>query len=697
MNKKALKILGIISVPFMYLIFFGAIKYLSFVHFSYDLLFFATIGIAYVSLHFFLDIRKMYDWIFRFRYLIGAIIFAMLVAGGYQGSSLSFWNNYVNPEIEVKDSMPVIGIARGIRSDQWMVSMPTNLSQFSENVNFNSNNDLMNAKDNNVTLYPRLIVKDISMLMYPNSWGFLFLPKENAFSFYWYFNYFVAFFVAIELFMIITKKNRLYSVLGAFLAVIAPAVLWWDNCLFILYGGAALLTIYNFIKNKNIVARLMLSVLLGYIATCYILIMYPAWMIPYAYLFVMIFIWMLIDNKKDIKWKDLLYLIPTAITCAITFFPLYFGAKDVFEIVSNTVYPGNRVWYGGGNWKLLYTYISQMFYPYISIGNPCEYSQYISLFPIPLFMGMYYLIKNKLKNKKIDWFLLLTAIFSILMTIWCSFRLPEFISNITFMKLATGDRAQLSISLASIFMFIYIISRYESDKKEKILSIDNVIKFLIATLITAVVLWISVTAINAAFPNCIRAKMNLVSVVVFVPIFYFLIKNTKKTNFILTLMLIFVTAVSSFLIMPITKGLSIIFEKPFAKEIQSLVKENKEAKFLAVEDGAILSNYILANGAKTISSTNFVPNLDLWHKFDFERRKEDIYNRYAHIFVHLVDNNTSFELIQTDIIRLNLYYPDICKTGANYLVSKNKLEEQDEFYSLIYNEGDIYIYKTTCE
>ena len=48
--------------------------------------------------------------------------------------------------------------------------------------------------------------------------------------------------------------------------------------------------------------------------------------------------------------------------------------------MNNTVYPGERFSTGGGEWRTLFTYVLQIFYPYKDLANPCEFSQYISLF-----------------------------------------------------------------------------------------------------------------------------------------------------------------------------------------------------------------------------------------------------------------------------------------------------------------------------
>lgn len=703
-NNKKLRIAGIISIPIMYIFFFLVVDFVTshipILKSSLDLVFFATIIIIYISLHFFLNLKKMYNWIFNYRYLIGIIVFLFLVIGGYHGSSISFWNNYIEPEVGVKDGMPIIGIARGIRSDEWLVNTPYNLSQNSKEVNYGKINNLINAKENNVTFFPRLIVKDAWVLVKPGTIGYLFLPLKNAFSFNWYFEIFASFFVIIELFMIITKKNKLYSTLGAFLIVISPVVFWWNTCSYSLYGGLALIIINKFFNTDKKLFKAALAILLGWDAACYLSIMYPAWMVPYGYFFVILFIWILIENKQRLRWNNLFYLIITAIVCGTIFLPTYFRSKDVTDVVINTVYPGKREWVGGGNWKLLFTYMSNIYLPYFKINNPCEYCQYLSLFPIPFLMGLYYIIKDKKQGKKLDMFLLLTSVFGLLLAVWCIIPLPMLISKITFMTFTTGDRAQLVVGYASIFVMIYIINKYEiTPKKGKKLTVNNILKFVCSLLISTIMVWISYSTLNANFPNIIKPIMNIISIIIFVPIFFCLFNNNKKSNFILFILLMFLTFISSLLIMPVSKGLNVIFEKPFAKEIQELVRNNKNAKFLTVDERKIIQNYILAQGAKTINSTNYIPNLELWHKLDQHKKFNSIYNRYAHVLVKLVDYDTSFTLIQNDTIMVNLNYNDICKTGANYLVTtkEKKLKTKDEYYKLIYDKNDMLIYKTTCK
>ena len=108
------------------------------------------------------------------------------------------------------------------------------------------------------------------------------------------------------------------------------------------------------------------------------------------------------------------------------------------------------------------------------------------------------------------------------------------------------------------------------------------------------------------------------------------------------------------------------------------------------------ANYLAVNGAKTINTTNYIPNMDLYHKLDPEEKYEDVYNRYEHIAIKLVDEETSFHLVQPDCIRIELNKDDICKMNVDYLAYNGTDTSNLEEYQEIYNEYNFHIFKTNC-
>ena len=159
--------------------------------------------------------------------------------------------------------------------------------------------------------------------------------------------------------------------------------------------------------------------------------------------------------------------------------------------------------------------------------------------------------------------------------------------------------------------------------------------------------------------------------------------------------IICLSVVTGAAIRPVNKGHEAITSKPLAKEITKLAQEDKGAKWLAVGGGIVLPSFAIACGAPTLNSVNTYPNMDLWRKLDPPGQYNEVYNRYAHIVLDLTEEDTTMDLIQADCLQLHLSYRDIEKTGAKYIVSTVRMDEENEWLSFkeIYNEAGSYIYQ----
>ena len=163
----------------------------------------------------------------------------------------------------------------------------------------------------------------------------------------------------------------------------------------------------------------------------------------------------------------------------------------------------------------------------------------------------------------------------------------------------------------------------------------------------------------------------------------------------LSILLIITGLINIVLVNPINIGTKVLHEKETAKEIQKIVKNDNNSKWISI-DNIFLGNYVISNGGKTINSTNIYPNLELWKNIDKEKRYENIYNRYAHVIIKLTENDNSFELNQQDIITLNLNYNSLKELDIKYIISSKKLKIIDEYKSKInniYHYDNIWIYK----
>lgn len=682
------KIIGILFILFGLFGIYLIEKFAFTRPFSIDRFFMFLSVDIFIGINIIFDYKKIWDFIYKKRYLIGIIIFMIVVIRGYNGSSIYAYNEFIEPSYHVEDSIPILGNYRSIRSDEFLVDTPAILSQYNRNSNFSKINNALMARETTVYMYPQLPTKTISVLNNPRLIGFLFLDIEQAYSFYWYFPYFALFFSLFELFMILTKKNKILSLLGTIMLEFSPSLLWWNSPAFLLYGGLATIFFHQLLKEKEKLKKCIYAILLGWAGSCYIMILYPAWQITYGYLFLGLFIYIIMLNKDHIKWTDFLYLILTILSISVLVIPAFLGSLDTINAMMSTVYPGARISTGGEAWELYFNYFPSIFFSKINTINPCESAQYISFYPIPIIIGIIKCYQNY-KEKKNNNLLLILTIIAVLLSIW-NYLPIGVIAKLTLLSMSTPDRAQLTVGVVCIFILIELFNSYE---KENCSPKNKLISIILSIIFCSIGLYIS----NKNIPNYMTTTMLLTSGFIFIGLSYLVLINTKLGNKIFTMVMIMFSAFLILTIHPVNKGLSVMLEKPLAKTVQEISKKDKEAIWVAVDAPLLLQSYLLANGARVLNSTNYYPNLELWKKFDPEGNNNEVYNRYAHIVFDITENETSFELVQSDMFRVYLNKSDICKLNANYIASTVDLEKFEiEKLNKIYQYENILIYNIDC-
>ena len=654
--------------------------------FSFDRFLILSFIIIFLCLHLILNIKKMYEFIYKKRYLIGLILLGIITISGYHGSSLGAWNTLLQPNNNVDDGGLILGILRLIRGDEYIVSTPHLLSQTYNN--FSSISNILMGKSSLVTLFPMLPNYGISILCNLFNLPYLILPFENAFALNWYGRIFVIFYANFELFMLITKKNKLYSLAGALLIVFSPVCSWWSIMPILAWGPLAILVLNLFLKEKRCFNKILYTFLFSLIGINYIMLIYPAWQVPFGYVYLCFVIWILYENKTNLDKKQLIYLILSIIIMASVVIIVFTNSYEIFVLVNSTVYPGARFITGGYGYERLFNYLVNIFFPCVPYYNPCEFSDFISFYPIPILLGIYLSIKQskeKLKNK--DLLIFLLTIVGLLLSIWNFVKLPDFLIKISLLSFSVPERSSIVIGYICVLILIRYLSLYENNKILKKSTIISIIISFITTILGVVLIYKN-------FHNFLNLHMIIIIFIIFIPLIFLILINCNKYNKFLAIMLILISLFVGGTINPISKGVSVLTDKPFAKEIRKIIKEDNKSKWIVIDSHYAIPNYLIANGAPTINSTNYYPNLELFYKLDKEKKYEDIYNRYAHVLISLTNELTTFELVTTDTIKISLNIEDLNEIGAKYVVSSKKIEEKyNKYFELLYNEDGIYIYE----
>lgn len=626
---------------------------------------------------------------FCFRYLIGVFLFIFLVANGFHGSSMGYYNEIVQPLIQNDKYEEVWGEYKPIRSDEFIVSTPEWFSQYLYNKEFSPTNNALMAKETSTVLFPPLPTKTITALGFPQFWGSFFLPMEQAFSFYWNLPIFLTFFGVLELMMILTKRKKIYSLLGAVLIACSPTFFWWNSFFIMGSGSIAAVCFYKLVTSDETSKKVISAIGLGWSGSCYILTVYPAWQIPYGYLFLGIFIWILVDNKEKLSWKRFLYLIiSVAIVCAIVV-PGLVMSLDVIEAMGNTVYPGERSAIGGTGWQLNFYYLLSWLFGKYPVVNSSEAAQFISLYPLPILIGIYLCIKNHIQHKK-DSLLTILVTIATLMTLW-NYVPMKYLSKITLMSMSTPERSQLIVNVICVILLIKILSEYFYTNKK------SVKYYLMCGCSSLAVVYIGIKALQTLQPVYFSLKKQIFVLVIFGVIGFLFMLRDKKVNGILTTILLGMSVIVVITVPPLTKGTGVLHEKPLAKKIQEIKTADAEAVWLGVDSGIALQSYALANGVRVLNSVNNCPNFDFWYILDPEKKQEDIYNRYSHIMLELTEDDTELELLQPDLVKVIMNVTQLKELHVDYVISFNaELEKYSNTtvkLTRIYSEDNTSIYK----
>jgi hypothetical protein len=636
----------------------------------------------FIGLHFLLDIKKMYNIMFRYRYVVAAALLLFLAIQQYHGSSIGMYNNIIQQNQGSEYVVPVLGEARGIRSDEWAVSTPWKLASACGEHPFGEYNYIMRATKT-VNLGTSGLYLSYASLANPFL-IFIYVFGIAGFGAFWYSMLILCFMVSFEMCLIICERRKLFALTGAFLITFSAYFQWWSYVLWVIYGQAILVCCYYFFTTNKAWKRVLLSIGIGLSGTAYVCSLYPPWIVPAAYLLAGIFMWMLIENREYIKkfkfneWS----IFAIGIVFGISIILAYFTAdKEYLEAVTQTVYPGARASQGGLSLPLIFNYFKTPLYPYINPTNASEGSTFLSMYPIATVMGLYIWFKSKKKD------LLLTILlgYSVFLTLYVTVGIPMFIAKITLMSYSTAERAINILDFMQIYLLLMVMTRYENVPKMPVAA-----GIVISVGSVALAVWF---ACNSE-PGYIPIWYIVIASIVFACICYCIIsKVSEKMKSIICFTLISISILTGLVVNPLQKGFDVIYSKPVAKEIMRIVEKDNTSKWIAL-DQLSLPGFLISCGAPTVNSVNNYPNLDLWAILDPEGKYNEVYNRYAHIEVALTENESYPELVQADYIRLYLNYQDLHRIGIKYIFVQHPLEKkQDVNFSLIYNENCCYIYK----
>lgn len=597
---------------------------------------------------------------FRYRYLIGALLLLGCVAFEISGSSIACMAKVM--PMTPHDSDGVIwGIPRYIRADEWQKSTPMALSQFSANPQFPYFSELLRARPTDNFLSYGQPVKDIGEIFRPFHWGYLFLGEEKGLAFYWYGRLILLFLITFDFCMQLTNGDYNASFIGALLISFAPVIQWWFaiNGLveMLISGEVAIILTQKYMHTDQTKKKIIY--LTGFVicAGSYALTMYPAWQIPFFYIFLVIFIWTICLNFKK-EWfsplKDGLLISVFLILLCILLLHIFLKSKPFIELMLNTTYPGNRVYETSKGGYKVFQYLMNIFLPFDEKNvfvNVCETAVFFDFFPLGIIGAFLLCITDKKTKSLFVPLLFLQSIYFVL--ILCP--LPEWIYRITLVKYTTWKRLQICIGYINVLLIVASLPRLQN------ISLRYKVGMLVCSSLYA---YFGIKHIYF-----ITRSQQIICFMLFLICSTLILFQKYVAVFIIS-----VVVSTSCLVNPVQKGLDVIYENPLTKQISEIARNNR-GSWITEHVYTDVFNLPVIAGAPTINSINMYPNLELWHKLDETLVYEDIYNRQAHIGIDLKNiGNTSFHLEGASAFMAYINVNDLKKMDVKYILTTRTLE-----------------------
>ncbi|MDY2730673.1 MAG: hypothetical protein SOV35_11570, partial [Clostridium sp.] len=286
----------------------------------------------------------------------------------------------------------------------------------------------------------------------------------------------------------------------------------------------------------------------------------------------------------------------------------------------------------------------------------------------------------------------LLEIITIFLSLWNYIKLPRIISKITLLYMSMEQRTTVVVSFSCVILLIYLLTNYK-----KILSKNTVIYLCFAFIVASFGMYIMLKTYPEVNKKIlIYGLIFIISGLIFLTMNYSIMKN----KYVLPLSLIFIALISGITVNPLNKGLNVFYEKPVSKKISNILAEDRDAIWASANAPIFYSEYLLANGVKTLNSVHYFPYMKIWNIIDVNRTYEKAWNRYAHVTISLSKEDTTVKLVQNDYIDIALNNSDICKLNIKYLVSSTDgLDEySDKILTInqIYGNENMFIYENTC-
>lgn len=618
-------------------------------------------------------LKQGFELIYKYRFVLSFLLLIMLVSFKISGSSMGCWKLFLGDG----ESGIRLGEPRVWRSDEWGTLTPLCFRQQYNTLGaYNRYSQTLGSiLTDNMLVYGQPSW-DILTLFRPFYWGYLFWGSERGLSWFWCSRLIVLFLSWFELGMLITDGQKKLSVMLSICVSFAPFLQWWfaiNGLVEMLIYGACFVLGSNYLVSRAFNPRkIAVAVGMAVCAVGYVLTFYPTWMVPVAWGFVPLFLWVVIwkFDRKVLRRVDVVPWLLIFVITAAGLTVLAVTSWDVIKAELNSVYPGNAPSSSGGTglwWMMKYpiSLVSRFSMNELIVEN----SSIICFAPAGFILALWVIIKEKKK----DPLLILLLGMNLFLAWYYCVGIPKWLAKMLLLSFVNSNRGPQVLGFLRLTLFVRAVALKEKAPKRWLVA-------LAAVTSSAVPMRLAL-GFTKYEPGGLRyeyfdtAEKILVVWAILAVVFYLLYRARKSKYTMAVLGVCTVVLASSIWINPVAKGVPEITKSETMQQIRDLVKEDPKAIWLVVDMAYPATNIPAMAGADCLNTTQTYPQKTRWEMLNQEGECEDIYNRYCHIRASL-GSKTMLELVSTDYVEVTLSPEDLKKLNIRYIVSTNDFDEK---------------------
>jgi hypothetical protein len=563
-----------------------------------------------------------------------AVIVIILVLGllRINGSSIGMVSAGVD------DSPQAALQLRPSRSDEWRGRTPLVVRQAAQD--FPATTDAgMGVHDTGVL--SDLPVKTAGTIVKPHAWLYFVLDVERAFSIEWWLTV-LGPLLGIYALMAVLTRSPLISLLTGVIVAAAPVFTWWtvpSTGLTVLYGALAATAFICALRSTSR-SRCVWAVLAGWLAGCFVAMLYLPYLVPLAILFGAVVV---VEMRGQLDghlvgirrhWKRLAGIGLSAAAAFGIGMAIYLrDHHHALTAITNTVYPGRRVTHSAGADSILMwdapfdVFTTQHAGAEVMGTNQSEVASGLMFWlPVAIGGGAFSGFRSRLPGARA---LAAVMTVSLALVAWALLPIPDKFGLITGLSKVQGQRLVLPLTVAGAMAAGLYVHRVRTDgafrpSRNRAIMAAGVFAFVTGWVATQL-------SVDLAKPREIAVLALLVVATV---ITFFVIEGRVVLGLGSACVLLLFSAVR---VNPLQIGLDPVTDAPFAHQIVALRHIQPQALWAVANGDAAGVAILTATGVDSVTGLSWYPDVQRWMEIDPGGTSRFSWDRFAYLDLAIDD------------------------------------------------------------